>query len=92
MEFYTFFVFFSVIVTPDGEIKSFARHVEQCPTWEVVKQLHEPKVASGEIIDWGATCLEPKLPLKMRPSSPPSSSEEAVPYKPTKPKTKELST
>jgi len=76
MDFYTFFVFFSVIVTPDGEIKSFSKHVEQCPTWEIVKELHEPKIEAGEIIDWGATCLETKLPLKGPPT------EGAVPTTP----------
>jgi len=52
MDFYTFFVFFSVIVMPDGEIKSYTQHMTECPTWEVVQQMHEPKVESGEIIDW----------------------------------------
>ena len=79
MEFYTFFVFFSVIVTPDGEIKSFSKHVESCPTWEIVQELHEPKIEAGEIIDWGATCLETKLPLKAPPS------EDAVPTTPPVP-------
>ena len=79
MEFYTFFVFFSVIVTPEGQIKSFSKHVESCPTWEIVQELHEPKVDAGEILDWGATCLETKIPLK----SPPS--EDAVPTTPPVP-------
>ncbi len=78
MEFYTFFVFFSVIVTPDGEIKSFSKHVTECPTWEAVKGLHEPKLNKGEIIDWGATCLETKLPL----ISPP---KDAIPAEPPVP-------
>ena len=90
MEFYTFFVFFSVIVTPDGEIKSFSKHVESCPTWEIVQELHEPRVDKGEIVDWGATCLETKLPLKASPS------EDAVPTTPPvpieKPKAEGLST
>jgi len=78
MEFYTFFVFFSVIVTPDGEIKSFTKHVSECPTWEVVKELHVPRINDGEIIDWGATCLETKLPLAKAP-------EDAVPADPPVP-------
>ena len=82
MELYTFFVFFSVIVTPDGEIKSFSKHVQECPTWEIVKELHEPKIESGEIVDWGATCLEPKLPLTMPPSA------DAVPSTPPVPLSK----
>jgi len=79
MEFYTFFVFFSVIVTPEGQIKSFSKHVESCPTWEIVQELHEPKVDAGEILDWGATCLETKIPLKAPPS------EDAVPTTPPVP-------
>ena len=79
MELYTFFVFFSVIVMPDGEIKSFAQHVDECPTWETVVELHKPKIDSGEIVDWSATCLEPNLPLTM-----PTPSEDAVPPKPNK--------
>ena len=79
MDFYTFFVFFSVIVTPDGEIKSFSKHVESCPTWEIVQELHEPKVDTGEILDCGATCLETKIPLKAPPS------EDAVPTTPPVP-------
>ena len=79
MEFYTFFVFFSVIVTPEGQIKSFSKHVESCPTWEIVQELHEPKVDTGEILDWGATCLETKIPLKAPPS------EDAIPTTPPVP-------
>ena len=90
MDFYTFFVFFSVIVLPNGEIKSYTKHVVECPTWEVVQQMHVPKVDSGEIVDWGATVLEPKLPLKMPPSA------DAVPTTPpvplSKPQNKGLST
>ena len=90
MELYTFFVFFSVIVMPDGEIKSFAQHVDECPTWETVLEMHKPKVDSGEIVDWGATCLEPKLPLVM--PTPPAT-EDTVPSIPlAKPKNKGIST
>ena len=63
MEFYTFFVFFSVIVTPEGEIKTFAKNVIECPAAEVVMEIHKPRLDRGEIIDWAATCLETKLPL-----------------------------
>ena len=63
MDFYTFFVFFSVIVMPDGEIKSFTKHVVECPTWETVLEMHKPKMDSGEIVDWAATCLTTELPL-----------------------------
>ena len=90
MELYTFFVFFSVIVMPDGELKTFARNVVECPSMETVLEMHKPKMDSGEIVDWGATCLEPKLPLEMPPS------EDAVPTTPpvplSKPQNKGLST
>ncbi len=65
MELYTFFVFFSVIVMPDGEIKSFAKHVSECPAMETVLEMHKPKMDSGEIVDWSATCLTTQLPLKI---------------------------
>ena len=90
MDFYTFFVFFSVIVMPDGEIKSFSKHVQECPTWEVVLEMHKPKMDSGEIVDWGATCLEPKLPLEMPPSAGAVPSTPPVPL--PKPENKGLST
>ena len=63
MEFYTFFVFFSVIVTPEGEIKTFAKNVIECPSAEIVMELHKPRLDRGEIIDWSAACLTTKLPL-----------------------------
>jgi hypothetical protein len=50
---------------PDGEIKSFAKHVSECPTLEIVQQMHVPKIDSGEIVDWSATCLTTQLPLKI---------------------------
>ena len=33
---------------PDGEIKSYTKHVIECPTWEAVQQMHVPKVDSGD--------------------------------------------
>ena len=65
MELYTFFVFFSVIVMPDGELKSFSKHVTECPSMETVLEMHKPKMDSGEIVDWSATCLTTQLPLKI---------------------------
>ena len=63
MDVYTFFVFFSGIVSPEGEIKTFSKNVIECPTREIVLELHKPRLDRGEIIDWAATCLETKLPL-----------------------------
>ncbi len=65
MELYTFFVFFSVIVMPGGEIKSFSKHVVECPSMETVLEMHQPQMDSGEIVDWAATCLTTKLPLNV---------------------------
>ncbi len=52
MELYTFFVFFSVIVMPDGELKTLSRNVVECPSMEPVLKMHMPKMDSGEIVDW----------------------------------------
>ena len=52
----TFYVFLSVIVMPDGTFKSYAENVIECPTEEAVLQMHVPKLESGEIIDWSASC------------------------------------
>ena len=50
---------------PDGEIKSFSKHVTECPAMETVLEMHKPKMDSGEIVDWSATCLTTQLPLKI---------------------------
>ena len=63
MELYTFFVFLSVIVMPDGELKTLSRNVVECPSMETVLKMHKPKMDSGEIVDWSATCLTTELPL-----------------------------
>ena len=63
MELYTFFVFLSVIVMPDGELKTFSRNVVECPSMETVLEMHKLKMDSGEIVDWSATCLTTELPL-----------------------------
>ncbi len=63
MELYTFFVFLSVIVMPDGELKTLSRNVVECPSTETVLEMHKLKMDSGEIVDWSATCLKTELPL-----------------------------
>ena len=65
MELYTFFVFLSVIVMPDGELKTLSRNVVECPSMETVLKMHQPKMDSGEIVDWSATCLTTELPLNI---------------------------
>ena len=49
MEPYIFFVFFSAIVLPTGEIKTLTHHVTECPSKEIVEQMHVPKLNRGEI-------------------------------------------
>jgi hypothetical protein len=65
MELYTFYVFLSIIVMPDGELKSLVRNVVECPPVKLVEEMHEPRMATGEIVDWSATCLHAELPLKI---------------------------
>ena len=48
---------------PDGELKTFARNVVECTSMETVLEMHKPKMDSGEIVDWSATCLTTELPL-----------------------------
>ncbi len=40
----TFYVFLSVIVMPDGTLKSYTENVVECPTEEAVQQMHVPKI------------------------------------------------
>jgi hypothetical protein len=49
MEPYIFFVFFSAIVLPTGEVKTLSQHVTECPSEEIVKQMHVPKLNRGEL-------------------------------------------
>ena len=56
MEPYIFFVFFSAIVLPTGEVKTLTQHVTECPSEEIVEQMHVPKLNKGEIVDWAAAC------------------------------------
>jgi len=50
---------------PDGELKSLVRNVVECPPVKLVEEMHEPRMATGEIVDWSATCLHAELPLKI---------------------------
>ena len=52
----TFYVFLSVIVMPDGTVKSYTENVVKCPTEEAVQQMHVPKMENGTIKDWAASC------------------------------------
>ena len=50
------FLYLSVIITPDGQVKAFSDVVQECPTTEYVMEWHESLVESGEIVDWRASC------------------------------------
>ena len=52
----TFYVFLSVIIMPDGTLKSYTENVVECPTEEAVLQMHVPKMENGTIKDWAASC------------------------------------
>jgi thymidine phosphorylase len=50
------FLYLSVIITPDGQVKAFSDVVQECPTSEYVIQYHQAMVDAGEIVDWRASC------------------------------------
>ena len=50
------FLYLSVIITPNGEVKAYSDVLQECPTSEYVTEWHESLVASGEIVDWRASC------------------------------------
>ena len=72
----TFYVFLSVIVMPDGAVKSYAENVVKCPTEETVLRMHVPRLESGEIKDWAASCGPMTLMLNEPPKMPEPPAEE----------------
>jgi hypothetical protein len=50
------FLYLSVIITPDGQVKAHSEVLQECPTTEYVMEWHESLVESGEIVDWRASC------------------------------------
>jgi thymidine phosphorylase len=50
------FLYLSVIITPDGQVKAFSDVVQECPTSEYVIQHHQAMVDAGDIVDWRASC------------------------------------
>ena len=50
------FLYLSVIITPDGQVKAHSEVLQECPTTEYVMEWHESLVESGEIADWRASC------------------------------------
>ena len=72
----TFYVFLSVIVMPDGTVKSYTENVVQCPTEEAVQQMHVPKMENGTIKDWAASCGPMTLMFNELPKIPEPPAEE----------------
>ena len=57
-ELVSFFLYMSVIITPEGVVKTYTEVMEQCPSMEYVVQSHQKMMANGEILDWRARCNE----------------------------------
>ena len=63
MELYTILVYLSVIVMPDGELKTYTATVKECPSTEMVMSIHQRMVDTGEIVDWAARCTSTEVQL-----------------------------
>jgi len=50
------FLYLSVIITPDGQVKAYSEVLEECPSTEYVMQYHQSMVDAGDIMDWRARC------------------------------------
>ena len=72
----TFYVFLSVIIMPDGTVKSYTENVVECPTEEAVQQMHVPKMENGTIKDWAASCGPMTLMFNNPPKIPELPTEE----------------
>ena len=63
MELYSILVYLSVIVMPDGELKTYTATVKECPSTEMVMSMHQRMMDTGEIVDWGARCSSTEVQL-----------------------------
>ena len=63
MELYSILVYLSVIVMPDGEIKTYTATVKECTSTEMVMSMHQRMMDTGEIVDWGARCSSTEVQL-----------------------------
>ena len=72
----TFYVFLSVIIMPDGTVKSYTENVVECPTEEAVQQMHVPKMENRTIKDWAASCGPMTLMFNELPIIPELPTEE----------------
>ena len=74
----TFYVFLSVIIMPDGTVKSYTENVVECPTEEAVQQMHVPKMKNVTIKDWAASCGPMTLMFNEPPTIPNKPSKEEL--------------
>ena len=74
----TFYVFLSVIIMPDGTVKSYTENVVECTTEEAVQQMHVPKMKNGTIKDWAASCGPMTLMFNEPPTIPNKPSKEEL--------------
>ena len=63
MELYTILVYLSVVVMPDGELKTYTATVKECPSTEMVMSMHQRMMDTGEIVDWAARCTSTEVQL-----------------------------
>jgi len=63
MELYTVLVYLSVIVMPDGELKTYTATVKECPSTKMVMSMHQRMMDTGEIVDWAARCTSTEVQL-----------------------------
>ena len=64
---FSFFLYISVIVMPDGVVKTYTETLETCPTTEYVMSYHNEMIQSGEIVDWRARCTAYEFDLNVSP-------------------------
>ena len=61
----SFFLYLSVIITVDGQVKAHSEVVQECPTTEYVMQYHQSMVDAGDIVDWRARCTKVNLDMEL---------------------------
>jgi hypothetical protein len=55
------FVFILLLIMPDGQTKMKTDLVLQCPPKAGVEHIMNDMKAQGEILDWGAACVQFKM-------------------------------
>ena len=59
------FLYLSVIITPDGQVKAYSDVLQECPSTEYVMQYHQSMVDAGDIVDWRASCNKHSFDMAM---------------------------